>query len=199
MKIDMHCHTSEGTYDAKISVIELIKDAKDKNMDAIIITDRESYEGFNYLKNNNIQTDIIVLHGFEYTSQQGDFIIVLPDEEDIIAYNYLMTASKLIDLVHSLNGVIGIAHMYKDCYSIGNVIKDTKQLEEIINLVDFIEVENGTALNRQNKKALQIAEKYKKKQSKGSDAHVKNECGSVFLDIPANIKCNKDLIAYYSM
>ena len=67
----MHCHTKEGSIDAKISIKEYIQILKAKGFDGMLVTDHDSYKGYrywrSYLQNKDAAVDnFTVLMGVEY-------------------------------------------------------------------------------------------------------------------------------------
>ena len=50
LKLDMHCHTHEGSVDSKIGVEEYIRILIEKGYDGMLITDHDTYNGYRYWK-----------------------------------------------------------------------------------------------------------------------------------------------------
>ena len=48
MKLDMHCHTKEGSPDGKLELLENIRILKEKNYHGMLITDHDSYKAYRY-------------------------------------------------------------------------------------------------------------------------------------------------------
>ena len=46
MKFDMHCHTKEGSIDAKVDVESYIHKLIEHGFDGMLITDHNSYKGY---------------------------------------------------------------------------------------------------------------------------------------------------------
>ena len=46
MKFDMHCHTKEGSIDAKVDIETYIKTLINKGFDGMLVTDHNSYKGY---------------------------------------------------------------------------------------------------------------------------------------------------------
>ena len=82
MRFDMHCHTRYGSIDSKVSICDYIDMLKEKNYDGMLVTDHDSYKGYDkwYKANSNNIKDFIVLRGVEYdTRDAGHFLVILPD------------------------------------------------------------------------------------------------------------------------
>ena len=45
VKFDMHCHTAEGSVDAKISIDDYINILRKKGFGGMLVTDHDSYGG----------------------------------------------------------------------------------------------------------------------------------------------------------
>ena len=48
MKLDMHCHTMEGSTDSKVGIEEYINNLKQLGFDGMLVTDHDSYGGYRY-------------------------------------------------------------------------------------------------------------------------------------------------------
>ena len=46
VKFDMHCHTAEGSVDAKISIDDYINILRKKGFGGMLVTDHDSYGGY---------------------------------------------------------------------------------------------------------------------------------------------------------
>ena len=46
VKLDMHCHTAEGSVDAKVGIDDYIKILKSKGFKGMVVTDHDSYGGY---------------------------------------------------------------------------------------------------------------------------------------------------------
>ena len=51
MKIDMHCHTKEGSIDGKVPIDEYITLLKQNGFGGMLVTDHDSYRGAGTGKN----------------------------------------------------------------------------------------------------------------------------------------------------
>lgn len=80
VKFDMHCHTAEGSVDAKVGIDDYIKILKSKGFNGMVVTDHDSYDGYDaYLSYGKKYDDFVVLRGIEYDSLEfGHFIVILP-------------------------------------------------------------------------------------------------------------------------
>lgn len=87
VRFDMHCHTAEGSPDAKVGILEYVELLKQRGFHGMLVTDHDSYSGYKaYVQNRDKVEDFVVLRGVEYdTFDYGHFIIVLPSDtpEDV--------------------------------------------------------------------------------------------------------------------
>ena len=52
MKLDMHCHTKEGSLDGKVPLEQYIELLKSQGFQGMLITDHDSYKGYRHWKNH---------------------------------------------------------------------------------------------------------------------------------------------------
>lgn len=194
MKIDFHVHTKEGSCCSDISAENTLKELITKQIDGVVFTDHESIAGFLKIKNSDLTKNIKIFCGFEFSTDLGDMLCILPEEK---CFNWRdMSAEELIKLIHLEKGVIGIAHPFRDISSIGKNIHDFNKMFELFRKVDFIETNNGRANADQNAQANFIADEVGLLKVSGSDSHSLSEIGICFSEIPDNIVSNQDLINF---
>ena len=83
MKLDMHCHVREGSFDCAVSFDEYITILKSKGFHGMVVTDHNSYRGYRHWKNKikgRRHKDFVVLKGIEYdTKDAGHMIAIMPE------------------------------------------------------------------------------------------------------------------------
>ncbi len=83
MKIDMHCHTKEGSLDGKVPIEEYIEKLKSEGFGGMLVTDHNSYHGYRHWKKyikGKRHTDFLVLKGIEYdTFGAGHMLVIMPE------------------------------------------------------------------------------------------------------------------------
>ena len=83
MKLDMHCHTKEGSLDGKVPLEQYIELLKSQGFQGMLITDHDSYKGYRHWKNHikgKKHQDFLVLKGIEYDTFGGGHILVIMPE-----------------------------------------------------------------------------------------------------------------------
>lgn len=205
VKFDMHCHTAEGSVDAKVGIDDYIKILKSKGFNGMVVTDHDSYGGYDaYLSYGKKYDDFVVLRGIEYDSLEfGHFIVIFPQDTPKEVYELMrykgLTLDKLIYIVHCCDGILGPAHPYGEPFmSFASTMywNQSKQIAHMVHF-DFVEGYNACESEKSNKYARKFAKGCKVALTGGSDAHNSNCVGMGYALIPDTIKTEDDLIKYY--
>jgi len=136
---------------------KIIKVAKKKGLDGIAITDHNTIKGGMEAYKINKDKNFEIITGSEIKTEYDDVIGLFLNEE--IQSSVL---EEVIDEIHHQGGLIGLAHPYRKY----------KFPEEIIKKFDFVEGFNARSKKEDNEKAYQLAIKYNKPLTAGSDAHL---------------------------
>lgn len=199
MRFDMHCHTKYGSIDAKVPIADYVSILKEKNYDGMLVTDHDSYRGYNTWMESglNDDTDFIVLRGVEYdTRDAGHFIVILPDGIHLKALSVRgMSVRSLVKLVHRYGGVTGPAHPFGVRCSSAMFFGSMKKDRDLIHEFDFVEGFNTCESDEANELSQILASEYALPTVGGSDSHDRKYVGMGYTDIDADIKCNNDLIS----
>ncbi|RLB88834.1 MAG: hypothetical protein DRH10_06965 [Deltaproteobacteria bacterium] len=161
MKFDLHIH-SKYSYDSFLSPVRIIKVAKKKGLHGVAITDHNTIKGGIEALKINEDEDFQVIVGAEIRTEYGD-IIGLFLEDEITTNKF----EEVIEEIKSQGGLSVLAHPYRHY----------KFPEEIIDKVDLVEVFNARSRKADNERAYELAKKFKKPQTAGSDAHLVFEIG----------------------
>lgn len=204
MKYDLHCHTKEGSPDARLGVCEYAAMLKARGFSGMLITDHNSYRGYEYYQKRKYTDPEIaeklagfhVLRGVEYDTRDGGHVLViLPEGKDGRIFERMgLRLSELAALVHRSGGIIGAAHPYGTGYIAITNTKLYKRNPDIIRSFDFIEEFNSTLLPEKNEQARKLAAAYSKPVTSGSDSHSERLVGTAFTDFPVEIRNNNMLI-----
>ena len=183
MKFDLHTHTTYSKHhfwgrDALNTPKEMVKAGVKMGLTGMAVTDHQTVKGSLVAKQfaKKYKKDFKIITGLEIKSKSGDILGLgitknVPDN---------LTIEETIEKIHDLGGLAISPHPYGE-FGFRKCVKD-----EAIK-ADAIEIFNATSCRGfQNKMAKQLAEKYKKPISAGSDAHYWKIVGN------AGIICNED-------
>lgn len=202
MKFDMHCHTKEGSIDAKVGLESYVKRLVSLGYDGMLVTDHNSYRGHDQWERlrarirRAAEKPFVVLRGIEYdTRDAGHMLVVLPEHVRTRMLEARgMKGRQLIERVHELGGIVGPAHPYGSGFFAFMNTRFGKRNEGLIRQFDFVESFNACVKPIQNKLAKRLADKYHKPEFGGSDAHRPEVIGSAYTEIEGTIRNNDDLI-----
>lgn len=201
MKIDMHCHTKEGSLDGKVPIEEYIRILKEKGFGGMLVTDHDSYGGYRYWKKNikgKKYEDFLVLKGVEYdTLDAGHILVIMPEDIKIRLLELRgMPIQMLIPIIHNYGGILGPAHPCGEKFMSFMNAKAYQRNPEILKEFDFMEIFNACEPQEVNDRAKEIAERYNLTGTGGSDAHREDCIGMAYTEIPDDITCESDLIVH---
>ena len=201
MKIDMHCHTKEGSLDGKVPIEEYIRLLRDQGFGGMLVTDHDSYGGYRQWKNHikgRRYEDFRVFKGVEYdTLDAGHIIVIMPENIKLRLLELRgIPVQMLIPIVHNYGGVLGPAHPCGEKFMSFMNAKAYKRNPDILNEFDFMEVFNACEPVEVNEKARKVAEEYGLVGTGGSDAHKADCVGLAYTRIPDHITCESQLIDY---
>ena len=199
MKLDMHCHTREGSPDSKVSLLENIDLLKQKGYHGMLVSDHDSYKAYRYYDKLSCKPrDFVVLKGIEYdTVDAGHMLIIMPTGVKLPILELRgLPVVLLIEIVHHYGGIIGPAHPCGEKFlSICNTLRG-KMAKNIYRKFDFIEGYNACEDANSNIRAMQLAEEYDLPCFGGSDSHKADSAGLGYTILQENINNETDLINY---
>lgn len=198
LEIDMHCHT-EHSHDSATKVLGLKNKFETKGV-GVAITDHENIEGCKEMLRYN--PSIPVICGIEVTTREGrDLLFYFKKFEDLkLFYEELVvpykrkkktnlfrmgTRIRFLELLNKASAhdcLIAFAHPFNASNGFIPYLQKNDLLH-IIDNIDAIEVFNGEASKKKNKKSLAFARKYKKIMIGGSDSHILETAGRVTTSI----------------
>ncbi len=184
--MDSHIH-SRYSPDSKSKLEDIIRRAKERNIDIIAISDHNTVEGSKLARELTKNDDeILVIPSIEISSINGH-ILGFGCEENI---KRDLPADETIDLIHSQGGLAIIPHPY--CfYRHGLLCKeDYKNLK-----IDAIETKNARFIAGYcNSKAKKLSENEKLPGLGASDAHYYKFVGDCY----SKIDCEKDIDSVFN-
>lgn len=164
--LDPHIHTNSSP-DSTLTINQLLSGIFAAGINAIAITDHETMEGYKRLKSSPSFKGILLIPGIEISTNVGD-LILLGLENPPISRDPII----LIERAREMGGLIIAPHPFdENRRSIGNLCAKLG--------VDLIEVYNGRCSAKANKEAKEFATALNIKMIGGSDAHRKEDLGSV--------------------
>jgi len=175
--IDLHIH-SKYSFDSLLSPKTILKVAKKKGLTGIAVTDHNTIRGGLEVKEINKDRDFTVIVGSEVQTEIGDIIgLYLSDEIKS------RISIEVIAEIKNQGGVVVLPHPYRG----------HKLNQYIIEHSDAIEVFNGRSTAEENFKALELAKRYNKPFTAGSDAHFAAEIGNG--RIPSHFVSSKGIMS----
>lgn len=199
MKLDMHCHTKEGSPDGKLELLENIAILKQKGYQGMLITDHNSYKAYrNYKKCKEKPDDFVVLKGIEYdTINAGHMLIVMPTGVNLPILELRgLPVALLVEIVHFYGGIIGPAHPYGERFlSICSTLQD-RLYRRICCKFDFVEGYNACEDADSNMRAMALAKTYRLPCFGGSDSHKEDCAGFGYTILQEDIASETELIDY---
>ena len=160
--MDSHIH-SEYSPDSSSKIDDILKTAKDRNIDIIAISDHNTVDGTSEVLAKTRNTDMLAIPSIEISSSEGHILGF--GCEEIIPRD--LTPADTIDRIHDLGGLAIIPHPY--CFYRHGLLHNTdyKDLK-----IDAIETKNARFIvGYCNRKAKKLSQKENIPALGASDAH----------------------------
>ena len=168
--VDFHVH-SIYSFDSLMSLQEVLRQAKNKELQGIAITDHNTIEGAIEAQKLNQDPELTVIIGAELKTEVGEIIGIFLKERV-----FSKKIRDVIDEIHSQGGLVILPHPYK--------YKSAVSLDKsILEKIDYIESFNSRCTGEQNRKAQQLARSLNKPGVAGSDAHFLQEIGNAKTEV----------------
>jgi len=174
IKADLHIHT-EYSIDCTMSLKEIIARCLEVGINCLGVADHNTLAGS--LKMKKI-APFIIIPGEEILTSAGEVIGFFLSEE----IPSKLSMKETIARIKAQNGLVCIPHPYDRLRF--SVFKD-QIFDDIMPQIDIIEGFNARSLSvGGSTKALELARKYGKPTSAGSDAHTLPEIGNAYVEMP---------------
>jgi predicted metal-dependent phosphoesterase TrpH len=174
LKTEFHCHTIYSK-DSLTRPADLIRTARRKGMDRVIITDHNTTAGARAAR--SLDPELIIV-GEEIKTARGELLAAFVTEE-IPAH---LTPQETIRILRDQGAFISVSHPF-DVMRNGHW--DEEDLLEILPLVDAIEIFNSRCIEaKYNTRAADFAREHGLAGTVGSDAHAAFELGRAHLVLP---------------
>lgn len=170
MKIDFHIHTTYS-YDSLMKPEKILKIAKKRGLDGVVICDHNTIKGGVETKKLNYDENFIVIVGAEIATNAGDITGIFLTKE-IESRN----VDDVIEEIRAQNGKVILNHPFK--------AHDLSKID--LSKIDFIEGYNSRLNDDENQKAIELATSHNIPIIAGSDAHLYSEianCKTTVKDI----------------
>ena len=161
MIVDFHTHTY-NSYDCRMKPLKILKIARERHIDAIVINDHNTIKGGLEAKKLNPYDDLEVIVGAEIKTDIGDITGIFLKEE-ITSYHY----ADVIQEIKNQGGISILNHPYQ-----GHNLSDMN-----FDGIDLIEGYNSRLNKELNNKAIQLAKELSKPYIAGSDSHLYSDIG----------------------
>ena len=174
LRTEFHCHTIYSK-DSLTQPADLIRAARRKGLDRVIVTDHNSIAGARAAE--TIDPELIIV-GEEIKTARGELLAAFVSEE--VPAN--LTPQETIRRLRDQGAFISVSHPF-DVMRNGHW--DEPDLLEILSLVDAIETFNSRCIQAEfNARAAEFAREHGLAGTVGSDAHAAFELGRAHLLLP---------------
>ena len=221
-KVDLHVHTPESVCysDGGVNAGEIVRAALTAKLDAIAVTDHNSVNGIDNIREAAKDTALIIIPGVELTTRHGHFIALFDVDTPTDKLNtflddvgldtqgrgdaHTVTADEIevvLQKIHEHEGIAVAAHI--DRWPSGFLeTKETRKRKREIHENEYLDViEITIPNNRQTWRRGQVrGYPLKRACIQGSDAHNPNEIGRrpvyIKMDTVGLTEINKALANY---
>jgi predicted metal-dependent phosphoesterase TrpH len=173
LKVDFHVHSVYSS-DSLSFLPRLIKFAREKGLDRIIITDHNTIRGA--VAARKMAPDLVIV-GEEIMVEGGELLAAFVQEEVPEG----LPPEKAIEILRQQGAFISVSHPFDTLRTRWTL----ESLKEIARLVDAFEIFNARSWAETfNKNTKTFASDHKLAGTVGSDAHLPWELGKTYLELP---------------
>ncbi len=195
MKIDLHSHTFPASSCSNVSVEDMIRRAKEVELDGICLTEHNKPWPASDVARLHEEFAFPVFRGMEVTTKDGDILVFGLHEE----MNEILTASELRKRVADVGGFMIAAHPFRGFLMLGfmqlSLTPQRAAARAVFQSVDAIEAYNCKVTRQETRMALDVGARLGLPCVSGSDAHTVADVGKHFTHFDNNISSEEDLIA----
>ena len=209
---DLHVHTVKGSSDSSLMPEQLIEEAQRIGLDGVCLTEHSGGWETHEFKRVFQEAGITVVRELEVDTDMGHLLVF-----GLHRYvNGMHKISELRKAVNRAGGVMVSAHPFRNLfnqppYNVNLLFKDSNGLPSdkprvfdgtaagaaghpLFQVVDEIEVANGSNTDRENLFALEVAKHLGFKGTGGSDAHSTHGLGKCVTVFDGDVRTDADLI-----
>lgn len=182
MRFDLHIHTTLSPC-STLGIGAILKHARARGLDGVCITDHDTMEIRESLREGVQPDGLCVIVGMEYATPQGDFLLFGPFETPPLD----MEAGELLQAVAKGGGAAIAAHPFREARPVD---------EEIVRkgLCRTVEGINGRNRDFENRRVDNWRARYGLNICGGSDAHTLDELGRVVTVFRNPVRSRDELV-----
>lgn len=172
-----HIH-SHRSWDSAIRPTRLLRELERLDVELALVTDHDNFDGSIEFARlcAAARSDIIVPVAAEIRTERGDLIVVLEPGTSPPPVGQFLQWDDAVRITRDLGGLLWLPHPYRSHHNV----------EELAAQVDIVEVFNSRCSERQNTRALSLAEEWGSSRAFGVDAHRLREVGNAVVEYAAN-------------
>jgi len=175
LKIDLHVHTVYS--DGRGSVRDVLKVAERKGLDGLAITDHDTVDG--YLVAKSYKTSMLILPGYEITTDAGHILVLGLEETPPRAGLTLYPYERLIEWTKRRGGLAILAHPAAGKIRLKRWLQCKPNAVEVLNA-------SYPLFHPFVNRGLKVASRLKVAYVGGSDAHDPRSVGDAYTIVKVN-------------
>lgn len=185
LKVDLHVH-SRYSPDASGTIPEILKYARSRQLDAIAITDHDTFEGSLAARKIRSANDVQVIPGIELTVPGGPYgtHLIALYVEDKFPYPNIIEAVRG---VKHRGGILVLPHPFRRGTGLLTNAREGLVSDEevafVLANVDYIEGLNFNDTNENVARTLEFVAGSRRPMVSGTDAHVPAEIGVIYCEL----------------
>ncbi|MCB2186528.1 MAG: PHP domain-containing protein [Deltaproteobacteria bacterium] len=183
MKFDLHVHSSFSPC-GHMDLDTIFQAARHRGLEGLCLTDHHSREAARHLTPGRQAGGLVVLVGEEYSTPQGDFLVLGPE----ISPRPGLAAAELLAWVEARGGVAVAAHPCRRGRSVDPAVLTSPEFL-------LMEAHNGRNRTGEDRRARELAVRLGLATVAGSDAHTPEELGRVFTRLSQPVTRMSELVA----
>ena len=192
---DLHVHSCMS-HDCKTSLKSLVSIVKRRGLNGIALTDHDTMEGVAKLQKIWPHEELQLIAGCERTLDDGSHIIGLFIERPPVS-NLLR---EVITEIQEQGGIVYLPHPFRNYAGLLRATSgyDSNDQAWALEQTNIIEVYNHKCTPDENRKALELLDRYPKAFSAASDAHFAFQIGwgCTVYDQPLSVKVFSPITCY---
>jgi len=181
-----------------MSVDELIEGSKSLGLDGICLTDHDTFWSDEEIQDLSSKHDFLVLPGCEINTESGHVLVF-----GLNRYEFGMHRAEFLQAtVEKAGGAMIAAHPYRRRFieepaekpGVRKEMLERASGDGFFQMCQGIEALNGRGIKIQNEFSQELGGILSAKMTAGSDAHKKEQIGTVATEFQRPISCVQDLI-----